>query len=107
MAIYDLYGSLSDDIHGAKEILEKTLGIRLESRDSGYMGGEYFQFGQTSDEHFVLKRNHDPFDGGPAEMSFPLHRILLYLNDTTRATELREKILETKRFVALRHEDLD
>ena len=108
MAIYDLYGSTSDDILGAKELLEDSLGIKFDARDSEYQGGEYFQSGRTSGEHFVLKRNLDPIDGGPAEMSFAAHKVLLYLNDTPRAKELQEQIHQrAKNFVALRHEDLD
>lgn len=108
MAVYDLYGSASDDILGAKELLEESLGVKFDSRDSEYKGGEYFQWGRTSGEHFVLKRNLDPIDGGPAEMSFSAHKILLYLNDISRAEELQEKILQgAKDFVVLRHEDLD
>jgi hypothetical protein len=92
MAIYDLYGFLSDDINGARGLLETSLGIKFEVRDSDYQGGEYFQWGKTIDEHFVLKRNVDPIDGEPAEMSFPDHPVLFYVNDTPRSDDLQTRI---------------
>lgn len=108
MATYDLYGSLSKDIHAAKHILELALGIKFEGRDSWYQGGGYFQWGSAGGEHFVLKRNSDPIDDVPSEMSFPAYKILLYLNDTVRSTELQEIICQgDTSFVALRHENLD
>lgn len=107
MAIYDLYGFMSNDIEGAKNILESSLGIQFNNRESDYQGGEYFQWGKTNDEHFVLKRNVDPIDGEPAEMSFPVHQILFYVNDTARSAALQERIEQgAKDFVLLRHEDL-
>jgi hypothetical protein len=108
MAIYDLYGFLSDDIDGAKNLLETSLGIHFEVRESDYQGGKYLRWGNTSDEHFVLKRNADPFDGEPSEMSFPAHRILFYVNDTSRSANLQRQINQrVKNLVLLRHEDLD
>lgn len=108
MAIYDLYGFLSDDIDAARNLLEASLGIQFEVRDSDYLGGKYFQWGKTSNEHFVLKRNVDPIDDELAEMSFPNHRILFYVNDTSRSVYLQKRInKEAKNFVLLRHEDLE
>ena len=103
MAMYDLYGCESDDIHAAKKLLEEVLSINFDLRNSEYQGGEYFQWGRTSGEHFVLKRNIDPIDGGAAEMSFSAHKVLLYLNDTPHSKDLREKIQQgAKSFVVLR-----
>lgn len=108
MAIYDLYGSVSGDINEAKELVESALGVKFDLRESEYQGGEYFQWGATVGEHFVLKQNVDPVDGGVAELSFPTYSILLYLNDTPRSRELQEKIRqESGNFLLLRHEDLD
>jgi len=108
LAIYDLYGFLSVDIEGAKNLLEISLGIQFEVRNSDYQGGEYYKWGKTGDENFVLKRNVDPIDGEPAEMSFPAHQILFYVNDTSRSADLQERIhQEAKSFVLLRHEDLE
>lgn len=107
MAIYDLYGFMSDDIEGVRSILESSLGIQFDIRESDYQGGKYFQWGKTNDEHFVLKRNIDPIDGEPAEISFPVHHILFYVNDTARSADLQERMNQgAKDFALLRHEDL-
>jgi hypothetical protein len=108
MAIYDLYGSASDDIDGARSLLESSLGIAFQARDSEYQGGRYFQWGLASGEHFVLKQNIDLVDGEPAEMAFPDQKILLYINDTPNSKELQEKIHRgAKTFALVRHEDLE
>jgi len=107
MAIYDLYGFLSTDIDEAKNILEAALDIKFEAHDSSYQGGDYFRIGKTTDEHFVLKRNVDPYDDEPAEMSFPEHPILFYVNDTSRSADLQGRMAQkAENFVLLRHEDL-
>lgn len=107
MAIYDLYGFLSDDIDAVRNLLEISLDIQFEIRDSDYQGGEYYKWGKTGNENFVLKRNVDPIDEEPAEMSFPGHKVLFYANDTPRSAYLLEKISQrTKDFALLRHEDL-
>jgi hypothetical protein len=105
MAIYELYGSALDDINQARKLLEASLAIQFEARESDYQGGDYFQWGHARGEHFVLKRNLDLVDGDPAEMSYPTQKVLLYLNDTPRADELRARVLQAS-FVLLRHEDL-
>ena len=108
MAIYDLYGFLSDDINGARNFLESTLDIKFAIRDSTYQGGEYFKWGSPNDESFVLKRNVDPIDGEPAEMAFPEHKILFYVNDTSRSADLQERITQGENsFRLLRHENLE
>lgn len=108
MAIYDLYGSSSDDLQMAKESLEETLSIRFDARDSEFHGGEYFQWRTTCGDHFLLKRNVDPIDGGPAELSFPRFKTLLCLNDTRCWKELHEKIRnDPADYALLRHENLE
>ncbi|MGF6805646.1 hypothetical protein OKW30_000772 [Paraburkholderia sp. Clong3] len=107
MTIYDLYGSLSADIDEAKALLEAAIGIQFEAHDSSYQGGGYLRSGKVTGEHFVLKRNLDPFDDEPAELSFPDHAILLYVNDTLRSADLRNSItLMAGSFALLRHEEL-
>ena len=105
MAIYDLYGSLADDINAARESLSASLAVDLEAHESSYQG-DYFQWGKTAGEHFVLKRNVDPYDGDPVERSFSEYKILFYVNDTFRSANLHEKIKEAQKFFLLRHEDL-
>lgn len=107
MAIYDLYGFSSADLKEAKNILEAALSIHFDARDSAYEGGDYFHHGERDGEDFVLKRNVDPFDDEPAELSFPTYPILLYVNDTLRSEELQQKLAQVEgNLVLLRHEDL-
>jgi hypothetical protein len=108
MAVYDLYGFLSDDINGARDILEAAFGFKFDDRDSDYQGGKYFQWGETASEHFILKRNIDHIDGKPVEIPFPEHKILFYVNDTSRSKDLRVRMTQwAANFDLLRHEDLE
>ena len=63
MAIYDLYGFLSQDIEAAKKILETALNIQFEARDSDYQGGLYYKYGKAGNENFILKQNIDKLCG--------------------------------------------
>jgi hypothetical protein len=106
MAIYDLYGTSSDDLDKARTCIEAALDIKFELCDSDYHCGEYYRWGKVGEENFVLKKNLDPFDNEPAEISFPKYRILLYVNDTYRSADLQNKICrEAKGLIFLRHED--
>jgi hypothetical protein len=107
MTIYDLYGSISEDMTKAKEVLVEALEITFISKESGYCGGEYFFSGERGKENFILKRNIDPIDGEPAEMKFPKSKILFYVNDTSRASEIHENIaLKAKGFTLLIRKDM-
>jgi hypothetical protein len=107
MPIYNLYGFLSTDINEAKNFLESALNIKFEVHDSSFQGGEYFRSGKYTDENFVLKRNIDPCDNEPAEISWPEYPILFYVNDTTRSVGLRERIDQNAgKVILLRHENL-
>ena len=107
MAIYDLYGFSSSDINEAKNLLEGALDIKFEAHDSSYQGGDYFRSMEITDEHFVLKRNIDPYDNEPVEMLFPGYPILFYVNDTSRSADLQGQMAQkAKSFDLLRHEDI-
>lgn len=107
MAIYDLYGFLSTDIDEAKNFLESALNITFEAHDSSYQGGDYFRSGDVTDEHFVLKRNIDPYDNEPAEMTCSEYPILFYVNDTFRSVDLRGRIdQKIGKVFLLRHENI-
>lgn len=106
MAIYDLYGFPIDDLAKAKSLAESSLGIEFEVRESDFQGGTYLQWGKSSEEHLMLKRNIDPFDDEAAELDFAEYKILLYANDTPHSDDFRKK-LDGKGFVLLRHEDLN
>ena len=107
MSTYDLYGLKSDDLDGAKRLFDAMLSITFDPRESLYQGGDYYFYGDKSGEHFVLKRNLDPFDGDPSEINFPDYKILLYINDTHPANELRAAISSAESGVThLRNEEL-
>lgn len=89
MLMNNLYGVFPSDLEEVKSILEMILGVNFDPKDSLYHG-EYYQFGQSHNEHFVLKRNVDPLDGEPAEMNFPNFPVLLYANYTRRSSELND-----------------
>lgn len=105
MAIYDLYGASSADIDTVRSSLETALNVEFEAHESSYQG-QYFQWGKTTGEHFVLKKNEDPIDGEPAEVNFSEEALLLYVNDTPRSEDLCRLIKSTQYFTLLRHEDL-
>ena len=107
MMTYDLYGSSLTDISKAKEVLENALSVKFEERDSSYHG-EYFAWNdECSEENLVLKRNRDPIDEGPAEISFVECSILFYVNDTLRSVELQGIMAQrVEDFTLLRHEEL-
>lgn len=106
MAIYDLYEVKASSISEAKELVEQA-GISLEERESSYHRGPYFAYGEIGRENFELKINLDPYEDAPNEEEFPDSELLLYINNTPRSDELKEKILgSSERFTLLRHENL-
>ncbi|CAM7568565.1 hypothetical protein [Escherichia coli] len=60
--------------------------------------------GDKSHEHFLLKENYDVLDGVVDEVDYPEYTYLLYINDTIRHDELKNKILSLEGFVLLRSE---
>ncbi|MDY7574616.1 hypothetical protein [Actimicrobium sp. CCI2.3] len=107
MAIYELYGFLSNDIDEAKNSLESAFNIKFEAHDSSYHEGDYFRSGKSINEHFILKRNVDPYDNEPVEISYSEYPILLYINDTLRSVDLKRKIdQKVSGFILLRHEKM-
>jgi hypothetical protein len=105
MTTFDLYAINTDDLKNASVLVERVLSISLESRESTYQGGNYFLSGNESGEHFVLKKNLDPFDDEPVEQAFPEVRILLYVNDTQRQSEIQDALVRGGS-VLLRREEL-
>lgn len=95
MKSYDLYGFKDRNLEDARQAIEDALGIKFASHESLYLAGEYFRYGTGDDEHYILRRNLDPFDGEPAEPSFPGMNILLYINKTERSSEI-ERLLISK-----------
>ena len=105
MAAYDLYGVKDLSISAASLSVEESLKLSFDRRESSYHGGEYYFSGNKESEHFTLKNNVDPFDGEAVEHEFPEYPILLYVDMTDRAEEVKGKL--GMEFHLLRHELLD
>ncbi len=107
MSFYDLYGIKADSLDDAKAVLERLLAFSFKERESTYHVGTYYTFGDEAGEHFMLKRNLDPFDDVPAEENFPNSKLLLYVNETTRSDELQDALAKGgDAIILLRHENL-
>ena len=105
--VYDLYAVGGASLEEARRVVEAALNLCLLAHESGFHGGEYFRSGQASGEHFILKRNWDPFDEEWAEPSHQSASYLLYVNKTTRSAELRERLEEDEGVVHLRRKVFD
>ncbi|MFT0869244.1 hypothetical protein [Pseudomonas sp. CAM1A] len=100
---YDLYGAKDLALLSAKVNVERVLKEAFEERDSYYQGGIYYMLGGGDAEHFVLKLNVDPFDGGAVEQDYQDYTVLLYINATDRSSAL-EEIMKQAGFKLLRYE---
>lgn len=105
MAIYELYGYLGNELQAAKDFLERAIGLSLVARDSAYHG-PYFTHGDTSGEHFLLKKNIDQFDNEPAEIGYSSYGILLYANEVESIRSLENLIVREDGFTLLRREEI-
>ncbi|EIF8787542.1 hypothetical protein R2917_004638 [Salmonella enterica] len=106
MSYYDLYGFSGSNLSEARELLESILNIVFCERDSTYHGGVYYLSGDKKYEHFILKENIDLFDNEPDEIDYPEYNYLLYINGTSRSSELKHEILNSNKFILLRSENI-
>ena len=106
MRTYYLFGYLSDDIGEAKYYLENALSCKFDARESTYYGN-YYQYGEKSGEHFILRENIDPFDDEVAEPDFPSYKILLYLNDVESPDAVVAKVVAGNVFLLLNERRFD
>lgn len=110
MAVFDLYGSGSDDIDRACKDIENALGVTFTARESVYQGGLYYSYrphGDSGAEKFTLKRNVDPFDDEPVESEFPDAKLLLYVSYTSRASYIQMQLTNgATGFTLLKHKTL-
>ncbi|WP_083196199.1 hypothetical protein [Pseudomonas sp. AU12215] len=104
MIAYDLYGAKALSLLLAREHIEEMFGVSLDERNSTYQGGTYYMLGSNDSENFILKLNLDPFDDEPVEQNFPDYPVLLYINATTRSSDVEGAIKEGACFKLLRHE---
>lgn len=104
MGYYDLYGYSGVEIYDAQKMLEDVIKITFKEKKSLYYGGIYLLSGDKRHEHFLLKENYDVLDSVADEVDYPEYTYLLYINDTIRHDELKNKILSLEEFVLLRSE---
>jgi hypothetical protein len=103
---YDLYGVAVDGLESAKDLVNRALGIQLVAHESGYHCGEYYRLGGDGDEHFILQRNFDEFEGEWTEVEHQRFGILLYVNETNRSATLEGRLSSGDEFSLLRHQEL-
>lgn len=106
MFSFDLYGFTQKEIDTIRILIEKAIGIRFEAHNSSYLG-DYYRYGGSDSEHFVLQQNIDALDNEPIELDYPDFPVLLYVNRTSRSEELARLIDKLCDGVALlKHEYL-
>jgi hypothetical protein len=57
-SVYDLYGISLGTLEGARQAIQKALGMTLKAHESSYRGGKYFRLHDVGREHFILQRNY-------------------------------------------------
>jgi len=100
MKTYLLFGIEGDDMHGARSRLERALGIRMELHESGYRCGEYYRLGDVGNEHFILQKNFDEFEGEWTEPSCLECGLLFYANETDRAALICAAVARDARLIS-------
>ena len=88
MTTYLLFGVTGNDIRESCDAVGGASGIQMMPHESDYRGGEYFRFGDTGVEHFILQRNFQDDEGEWVEPAFQKYHILLYVNETVRGAEI-------------------
>jgi hypothetical protein len=104
--VFDLYGVLANSIEDACSAVERAIGERLNAHESGYRGGDYYRLHDVGQEHFILQRNFDEFDGEWFEVDFQDMPFILYVNETGRSGDLREALTAQPCISLLRHEEV-
>lgn len=89
---YDLYGLVGTDVEEIKPRIERALGIELEPHDSFFIG-EYYLGRLIDKESLTLRNNTDPLDGEPVETAFPETSVLIYIDLTNRAEEIKQSLM--------------
>jgi hypothetical protein len=104
--VFDLYGVLANSIEDACSAVERAIGERLNAHESSYRGGDYYRLHSVGQEHFILQRNFDEFEGEWHEENFQDMPFLLYVNETRRSDDLREALTAQPCICLLRHEEV-
>jgi len=90
MSTEDLYGFKAGDLEAARILVEKTLGIELEPRNSSYHGGDYYSKKLESRDEIVLQVNNDGEEGGWAEEDYKDFGVLLRLYSPEHGDEYKK-----------------
>lgn len=107
MKSYDLYGFQELDIESARRAVEKALGIVLNAHESSYQGGDYYRLKRADEEEFILKNNYDSFEQEWFEEDFQERAVLLYVDATEHADEIKKKLVDSIKDISLlRRENL-
>jgi len=94
MKVYDIYGFETDDMESISSLIEKTLGIKFEERDSYYYGGIYYNCGDDpEEENFSIQHNYNAFDEEWEEEDYTHLKTLLHVNNTETGDQI-ERILK-------------
>jgi len=83
---YLLYGTLSDDVRGVAQRVEKLIGKPLQERDSIHWGDYFMTAGGKPDEVSVYA-NEDPEDHEPHFEEYAEYRTLISIYDSTMIDE--------------------
>lgn len=90
MKTYDLYGT-ELSIYEVAEILELSLNLKLQERESSYLG-VYLTTDYLAIEQFKIRKNWDPIDREAAELQYAQYTTLLYLSGTDRSIIVKESL---------------
>jgi len=93
MKVYDIYGLETDDFKSVLPVVERATGARFEERESYYLGGTYYRFGQDpARENLSIRRNFNPIEEEWNEEDFKDMGMLIYVNNTERAEKIERMI---------------
>lgn len=108
MIYYELYGFTLNDIESARKIVEDSLNISFEIRDSFYVG-DYYKYKNDRGEEFFIKENKESFEEGEEDYREPDFKdfpILLYIDESNEENVKRYKaaLLAYEQIIFLRQE---
>jgi hypothetical protein len=102
--IFDTYGIVAPSLEDARRQVESRIGVPLVLHNSGYLGGDYYRWGKTGQENFILQSN---FNDAEQEWTVPAFQhcaFVLYVSYTLRSAEIQGKLEEVATLIS--HEDV-
>lgn len=105
MKRFDLYGAVAESIEGLRVELECRLGRQFIEHESGYRGSVYFRVPAPPEEIVILPHEPDE-EGYLAEPDFERCPFLVYVNDSTRWTEIEHVLQGMEALTLLRSEEI-